>query len=114
MDPLYSCRHDATASAVGRARGILTPEALNRAFAPSGFLRDFDLRSELARITVPTLILAGRHDWICPPEFSQEIHRLIKGSKLEIFENSSHSIRNDEPDRMRDAITGFLARNGAG
>ena len=64
-----------------------------------GFLRSFDLRPELPTITAPTLILGGRHDWICPPEFSEEIHRIIKGSQLRIFENSSHSIRNDEPHR---------------
>jgi proline iminopeptidase len=109
MDPLYSRKHDPAASAVGRARGILTPEALNRAFAPGGFLRNFDLRPELSKITAPTLILAGRHDWICPPEFSEEIHRLMPGSGLHIFEESSHSIRNDEPERMREAIMAFLA-----
>ena len=63
---------------------------------PGGFLQTYDLRPELGRITAPTLILAGRHDWICPPEFSEEIHRLIPGSDLRIFEDSSHSIRGDE------------------
>jgi len=42
-----------------------------------------------------------------------EIHRLIEGSQLCIFKDSSHSIRNDEPGRMRDEITGFPARNQA-
>jgi len=109
MGPLYSRRYDPVAAKLGRARTIHSPEALNRAFAPGGFLRSFDLRPELAAITAPTLILCGRHDWICPPEFSQEIHRLIPGSDLRIFEESSHSIRNDEPEKLRDAIAGFLA-----
>ena len=93
---------------MGRARALHEPEPLNRAFGPDGFLRRFDLRPELARIAAPTLILAGRHDWICPPEFSEEIHRLIPGSDLRIFEHSSHSIRADEPEAMMDAIRGFL------
>ncbi len=114
MDPLYSRKADPAASKLGRARGIMAPAALNRAFAPGGFLQSFDLRPELSAITAPTLILAGAHDWICPPQFSEEIHRLIRGSKLQIFENSSHSIRNDEPERMRDAITRFLAENEVG
>ncbi len=107
MGPLYSRRYDA-AAASGRARAIHTPEPLNRAFGPDGFLRRFDLRPELGRITAPTLILAGRHDWICPVEFAEEIHRLIPGSDLRIFEHSSHSIRADEPEAMLDAIRGFL------
>jgi proline iminopeptidase len=100
--------HDTTAAEVGKRWPTYAPEPLNRAFGPTGFLRGFDLRPELGRITAPTLILAGRHDWICPPEFSEEIHRLIPGSDLRIFEDSSHSIRVDEPQALLDAIVGFL------
>ena len=108
MGPLYARRHDPVAAELGRRRAIYAPEPLNRAFGPTGFLRRFDLRPELERITAPTLILAGRHDWICPPAFSEEIHRLIPGSDLRIFEESSHSIRVDEPQAMLDAIVGFV------
>jgi proline iminopeptidase len=109
MGPLYAVRHDPVAAAATRGRGIGSPDAINRAFGPDGFLRRLDLRPELARITAPTLILAGRHDWICPPEFSEEIHRLIPGSTLRIFEDSSHSIRVDEPEALRQAIADFVA-----
>lgn len=109
MGPLYSCRYDPQTAAATRGRGIHSPEPLNRAFGPGGFLRSFDLRPELKRITAPTLLLAGRHDWICPPEYSEEIHRLIPGSRLRVFESSSHSIRSDEPEAMLDAILGFVS-----
>jgi proline iminopeptidase len=108
MAPMYARRHDPAAGASGRERAIYSPGPLNRAFGPEGFLRRFDLRDELGRITAPTLILAGRHDWICPVEFSEEIHRLIPGSDLRVFEHSSHSIRSDEPEAMTDAILGFV------
>ena len=106
MGPLYSRRHDPAVASVSTQRTRYNIEAINRAFG--GFLRNFDLRPELPRITAPTLILAGRHDWICPPEFSEEIHRLIPGSELRIFEESSHSIRADEPQALFDAIKGFV------
>jgi len=108
MGPLYSRRYDAAAAAIGLDRRILSPDAINMAFAPGGFLRTFDLRPELAAITAPTLILAGRHDWICHPDFSEEIHRLIPGSDLRIFEDSSHSIRVDETQAFLDAVAGFV------
>jgi proline iminopeptidase len=111
LGPLYARRHDPEKAALAQARAIYSPEALNRAFGPDGFLRRFDLRPELARITAPTLIIAGRHDWICPPEFSEEIHGLIPGSDLRIFEESSHSVRVDAPERLAEAILGFV---GAG
>ncbi len=110
MGPLYARRHDPQAALAGRVRGIYSPEALNRAFAPGGFLQTYDLRPELAAIRAPTLVIAGRHDWICAPEFSEEIHRLIAGSQLEIFEHSSHSVRVDEPDRLLRSIRAFLAK----
>jgi len=110
MGSLYSTRFDPAAAAATRERMQPSPEPLNRAFGEGGVLRNFDLRPELGRITAPTLILAGAHDWICPPEFSQEIHRLIPGSKLEIFEASSHSLRVDEPERLVRSISAFVSR----
>lgn len=108
MGPMYAYRHNQADAKAVRDRGSLSPDAINAAFGPGGFLHHYDLRPELGRITAPTLILAGRHDWICAPEFSDEIHRMIPGSQLRIFENSSHSIRADEPDAMRAAIRDFV------
>jgi proline iminopeptidase len=106
MGPLYSRRHDAAAAALGTQRTVYNVEPLNRAFGD--VLKTFDLRPELPRIAAPTLVLAGRHDWICPPEFSKEIASLIPRSELLIFEESSHSIRSDEPQAFIDAIKGFI------
>ena len=108
MGPLYAHRYDPLKARDTQDCGILSPDALNEAFAPGGFLRNFDLRPQLGSITAPTLILAGRHDWICAPEFSAEIHRHIAGSELRIFEDSSHSIRTDEPQKFIDAVAGFI------
>jgi len=106
MGPLYSRRYDAAAGALGTQRTLYDVAPLNRAFGE--ILRSFDLRPELPRIKAPTLVLAGRHDWICPPEFSEEIARRIPGAELRVFEESSHSIRTDEPQAFIDAIKGFV------
>jgi len=108
MGPLYSLRYDGTVAKPGLDRGVLSPDAFTQAYKPGGFLRTFDLRPELGRIKAATLILAGRHDWICAPEFSEEIHALIPESYLQVFENSGHFIRADEHLAFLDAITGFL------
>ena len=112
MGPLYSCRFDPKQAGLVSGRAMPSPEPLNRAFGPGGVLRDFDLRPELPRITAPTLILAGRHDWICPPEFSEELHALLPGSRLRVFEDSSHSLRVDAPERLRAEILAFTATPG--
>lgn len=105
---LYARKTDPALSKTGLDRAILSPEPLIRAHGPGGFLRRLDLRPELKSITAPTLILAGRYDWVCAPEFSEEIHRLIPGSDLRIFEDSSHAIGGDEPQNFFDAVVGFL------
>jgi len=87
-------------------RAILSIDAINQAF--SGFLRTYDVRDQLPKITAPTLVIGARHDWICPPEFSEEIARLIPKADLRIFENSGHAIRVDEPEALLEAIAGFI------
>lgn len=51
----------------------------------------YDCRDELGRIACPTLVAVGRHDWICPVDQAEEIHRLVPHSTLVVFESSGHS-----------------------
>ncbi len=109
MDPLYTKSWDPNASKDGLLRGIYSIDAINEAF--SGFLRTYDIRDELPNITAPTLVIGGRHDWILPPEMSEEVASLIPNSDLRIFENSSHSVLFDEPELLFDLIRGFMVYN---
>lgn len=106
MGPMYSLTYNPESSAKVWNRSILSVDAINIAF--SGFLRTYNLLPELHKITSPTLVIGGRHDWICPPEFSEEIAQAIPNADLRIFENSGHLIRADELEALLDAIAGFL------
>lgn len=112
MAPLYS-RYLAQNTGGSPASGAIMNHAIARhAFGPGGFMQSFDLRGELHRITAPTLILAGRHDFVCAPEFSEELHALIKGSQLEVFDSSAHLISTDEPNRYIATISNFVKPAG--
>lgn len=106
MGPLYSVNYNPQLPKNVGSRGILSHDALNVAFG--GFLRSYNVLDQLHKITSPTLVIGGRHDWICAPEFSEEIARAIPHADLRIFENSGHLIRDDEPEALLDAIAGFL------
>ncbi|AFY92285.1 alpha/beta fold hydrolase [Chamaesiphon minutus] len=106
MAPMYSLTYDPNSDRSAWDETILSPDAINVAFG--GFLRSYDVLDRLHTIQAPTLVIGGRHDWICPPEFSEEIAKAIPNADLRIFENSGHSIRADEPEALRDAIAGFL------
>ncbi|MGV0026235.1 alpha/beta fold hydrolase [Phormidesmis priestleyi ANT.L61.2] len=106
MRSMYSVTYDPTDKSKSWDRTILSVDAINVAFG--GFLKTYNILDDLPKITAPTLIIAGRHDWICQPEFSEEMAKAIPNADLRIFENSGHSIRADEPEALLDAIAGFI------
>ena len=72
------------------------------------FLREFDYTDQLSSIACPTLVLAGAHDWICPPNHSQEIAERIPRAHVKVFSKSAHNIAGDEPEEFLAAVRGFL------
>ena len=109
LGPLYSLTYKPDTAAAAWKRTRLSVDAINVAF--SGFLRTYDVMPELPKITAPTLVIGGRHDWICAPEFSEEIAAAIPNSQLEIFEQSGHSIRADQTEDLLNAIRQWLQRS---
>lgn len=104
MQPLYSIKssnNDQKKPYVKRAYRVL-----NKGF--STFLRTFDLTEDLKNIDVPTLIVAGKHDWITPVSESEEIHQQIPHSTLHILENSGHSVFVDENKNCISLIKNFI------
>jgi proline iminopeptidase len=106
MGSMYSLTHDPKKSDDRWNRTIFSIDAINMAFG--GFLRTYNIVEQLHKITAPTLVIGAKHDWICAPEFSEEIANEIPNADFRIFENSGHSIRADEPEALLDAIAGFL------
>jgi proline iminopeptidase len=69
----------------------------------------FDLRSRLGEIRSPTLILAGRHDFVCGPRWAETMHAGIPGSKLVILESSGHFLYLEEEEAFARAVREFAA-----
>ena len=76
-------------------------------------LADFDLRPDLTRVRVPTLILHGRQDPI-PLASAQALGQALPNARLVVLENSGHVPYVEAPDALFDAIEAFLNdRSGA-
>lgn len=71
-----------------------------------GSLGDFDLRSALRRVTVPTLVVHGREDPI-PLESSEAVADAI-GARLVVLENCGHVPYVEQPPSLFDAMREFL------
>jgi proline iminopeptidase len=67
-----------------------------------------DDRTTLESITIPTLVIVGRHDFICGPRWAQEIHNHIPGSLLVVLENSGHFGHIEQPDSFTAALAEFV------
>jgi proline iminopeptidase len=107
--PLYF--HDkALADAANAARADTRYRLAVRRFVIEHEYSTYDCRPELPRIACPTLVMVGRHDWICPVDQAEEIHKLIPHSELRIFEASGHSPQIEEREAFTRRLGTFLGR----
>jgi proline iminopeptidase len=72
--------------------------------------RTLDLRPHLKKITVPTLVLVGRHDFITSVAMAEEMVKHLPNARLEIFEDSGHYAFVEEPEKFYRVIKEFVER----
>lgn len=71
-------------------------------------LRDTDLRGDMAKVNVPTMILHATQDKICLFELAEAMAAGIKGAKLIGFENSGHALFYEEKQKFNTELTNFV------
>jgi len=67
-----------------------------------------DPRPHLKKITVPTLVILGRHDFITNVAMAKEMVKHLPNARLEIFEDSGHFALVEEPEKFYRAVKGFV------
>jgi L-proline amide hydrolase len=112
----HLCRLDPWPEPLNRSfkKMLGNPEVYHTMNGPSEFhvigtLRDWDITRQLGDIHVPTLVISGRHDE-CTPALVEVVHRGIAGSEWVLFEDSSHSVHLEEPERFLEVVGRFLER----
>ena len=71
-------------------------------------LASLDLRSRLAEITAPTLVITGDEDYVCGPVCAAEIRAAIPGAREVIVGDSGHMIFIEQPQAFHDEVSAFL------
>lgn len=71
-------------------------------------LRDADLRNEMGKINVPTVIFHGVQDKIAEFGMAEVMHKGIKGSSIVRFENSGHALFIEELEKFNFELIKFL------
>ncbi|MHA5051373.1 bifunctional 3-oxoadipate enol-lactonase/4-carboxymuconolactone decarboxylase PcaDC [Streptomyces sp. SD15] len=96
--------------------GFTVPELVadHRAADPEAYaaccdaLAAFDLRDQLASITAPTLLIAGREDPATPPAHLREIADAVPGASLTELAGASHLAPAERPEAVLAALRGHF------
>jgi len=70
-------------------------------------LRDTDLRPDMEKISIPTLIMHGKKDKICSFDLAEQMKLGISNSHLVVFEKSGHSMFLEETDKFNSELIKF-------
>ena len=90
-----------------RAAFLRTDEDVFRAACAQ--LAALDLRSELHKVKVPSLVLVGEQDEATPPPMSHELAALLPDARLKIIAGCAHVPQLQSPKVFLDAMADFLA-----
>jgi len=91
-----------------RIMSAVPPETYRKAVA---LLTTFDRRSELARIAVPALLVAGGEDKVAPASVMERMASRIPGAEFFPLVGCGHLGPMDQPDAFNAALLSFLQRH---
>lgn len=95
------------------ARTMLVRQDLQGYMGACAALRDADFTDAVGKISVPTLCVAGDGDVAIPPDAVQALARRIPNSEFTVIENCSHLPCLEQPARLAELITAFIAKGRA-
>lgn len=87
----------------------LVPRPEAAIFGFGHLLPGWTVMDRLHEIRLPTLVLAGRDDFLFPPEHQVALAAGIPGAKLEFIERAGHEAPSERPAEVIRALRDFLA-----
>jgi 3-oxoadipate enol-lactonase len=75
-------------------------------------IRDADLRSAIANISAPALIIAGHHDPVTPPADAEVMHERIPGSRMSLLD-AAHILNVEQAAAFNDLLSTFITEQAA-
>ncbi|WP_305788232.1 alpha/beta fold hydrolase [Symbioplanes lichenis] len=64
----------------------------------------FDVRERLGELKVPTVVIAGRHDFLCAPGWTALLADGIPGAEVRWLEGSGHFGHVEQPEEFTEAV----------
>jgi len=92
---------------LGKMREVLLGLSPEGYVACCAAVRDMDQRESIARITAPTMVIAGTHDAATPPAAGQFIAKQIPGARY-VELDAAHISNVEAADRFTESVLGFV------
>jgi proline iminopeptidase len=77
-------------------------------FGYSQLLNGWSVMDQLDQIDVPALVIAGRHDFLFPPEHQAILADRLPNAKLELIERAGHNPQMERSAEVIQAIRDFM------
>ncbi|MCF1742538.1 alpha/beta fold hydrolase [Paradevosia shaoguanensis] len=106
LQPLYFENFDPDAALEKTRTMQLHAETHNALFKD----KSYDLLDKLPGIKVPTFVVCGGSDWICPPSQSRIIADTVPGAEYLEVPGANHPVHHEKPEIVLPAIRDFIAR----
>lgn len=89
--------------------GVTKPRTYDRFLKNAEAILKFDCRNELAKVSCPTLVIAGGDDHTVGIEAASELNRAITGSELYVYDYLGHGVFEEAKD-FYDRVREFCER----
>lgn len=98
--------HEEQARAFYTARPSTAPRMLYRDLAACD---EFDMMSEVERITQPALLIVGEADRMTPPKYAEFLRQRLPQSELVVIPDAGHYVQIERPEAVAGALRAWLA-----
>ena len=71
---------------------------------------DADASADLVAVRCPTLVVAGAHDVLLPPEQSRAVHALVRHGQFKLLADAAHFSPLQQPNLFAELVLDFLRR----
>lgn len=79
-------------------------------YAARHLLKDWSVLDRLGEIAAPTLVMAGRDDFVFPPECQAELAAAIPNARLHLVDHAGHNPHSEQTVEVMRSVREFLAR----
>ncbi|WP_145856021.1 alpha/beta fold hydrolase [Pedobacter suwonensis] len=108
---IFPANENSVSPGLGAWLGTIQAQASPYAMAEGlKTLRDTDLRGDLKKITLPTLILHGKLDKICSYDLAEQMKAMLKNATLVPFEKSGHALFIEELEKFNTELLNFIKK----